>query len=311
VTTIRDELDELRGQFVAAGFAAGWGMVKSIPAPVAARWFRAVADAATVRNGAAVRQLRMNLRRVVGQGRTEREMDELVGDSMRSYARYWLETFRLPKMDKARVVERVSRNTTGAEHLDAAIALGRGYVVALPHTGNYDVAGLWVVDRYGSFTTVAERLKPESLFDRFAAYRRSLGMEVLALTGGERPPTAVLTERLRAGAGVCLVADRDLSAHGIEVDFFGSKARMPAGPAMLAAMTGAALLPVGLWFTDDGGWGQRICEPIELPDGRLRDRVQVGTQLLADKYAEVIAAHPRDWHMLQKLWSDDLDPHRR
>ncbi len=312
MTTVRSELDELRGQFVSAGFAAGWGVVKSIPAPVAARTFRAAADAATVRNGAAVRQLRKNLRRVVGATPGEHEMDELVGDAMRSYARYWLETFRLPRMDKKSVVERVAANTIGAEHLDAAMAAGRGYVIALPHTGNYDVAGLWVVGRYGQpFTTVAERLKPESLFDRFVAYRESLGMEVLPLTGGERPPTSVLVERLRAGGGVCLVADRDLSAHGIEVEFFGATARMPAGPAMLAAMTGAALLPVGLWFTDDGGWGQRIFDPIELPEGRLRDRVQVGTQLLADRFAEVISAHPTHWHMLQKLWLDDLDPARR
>lgn len=312
MTNVRGELDDLRGQVVAAGFAAGWGTVKALPEPLASRAFRGAADAATVRNGPGVRQLRINLRRVIGPAPGEHELDELVGAAMRSYARYWLETFRLPKMNKARVLERVEKSTVGAEHLDDAVEAGRGYVVALPHTGNYDVAGLWVVNRYGRpFTTVAERLQPESLFDRFVAYRQSLGMEVLALTGGERPPTAVLTERLRAGGGVCLVADRDLSAHGIEVDFFGAKARMPAGPAMLAAMTGAALLPVGLWFTDDGGWGQRICAPIELPEGRLRDRVQVGTQLLADRFAELIAAHPAHWHMLQKLWLDDLDPKRR
>jgi KDO2-lipid IV(A) lauroyltransferase len=254
--------------------------------------FRAVADAATVRNGQAVRQLRSNLRRVVGPAISERDLDELVGKAMRSYARYWLETFRLPKMDKPAVVANVNGNTVGAEHVEAALARGRGYVIAVPHAGNYDVAGLWVVDRFGSFTTVAERLRPESLFDRFVAYRESLGMEVVALTGGERAPTAVLTERLRAGGGVCLVADRDLSAHGMQVDFF-------------------ALLPVGLWFTDDGGWAQRICAPIELPEGRLRDRVQAGTQALADRFAELIAAHPSDWHMLQKLWLDDLDPERR
>jgi lauroyl/myristoyl acyltransferase len=307
MTAVREELTELRGQFTAAGFAAGWGLLKSVPAPVASRTFRAVADAATVRNGGSVRQLRINLRRVVGQAWTEREMDALVGDAMRSYARYWLETFRLPKMDKAAVVAAVEANTTGAEHVEAALDEGRGFILALPHTGNYDVAGLWLVDRFGSFTTVAERLKPESLFDRFVAYRESLGMEVLPLTGGETPPTGVLTERLRANRGVCLVADRDLSRHGLEVEFFGEKARMPGGPALLAAMTGAALLPVGLWFTEDGGWAQRICAPIELPEGRLRDRVQGGTQLLADRFAELIAAHPAHWHMLQKLWVADLD----
>ncbi|HSY15083.1 MAG TPA: hypothetical protein VK816_03780, partial [Jatrophihabitantaceae bacterium] len=98
----------------------------------------------------------------------------------------------------------------------------------------------------------------------------------------------------------------DLSASGIEVDFFGERTRLPAGPAMLAAMTGAALLPVGLWFTADGGWGQRIYPPIELPPGRLADRARHGTQALAGRFADVISQHPADWHMLQKLWLTDL-----
>ncbi len=150
---------------------------------------------------------------------------------MHRYARYWLETFRLPKLDHAAVAAAVNRNTTGAEHLDAAVAAGRGYVLALPHMGNWDVAGIWLIDRYGKpFTTVAERLKPESLFDRFVAYRQGLGMEVVALTGGERSAVSVLTERLQDGQGVCLVADRDLSSQGVEVNFFGHPARLPAGP---------------------------------------------------------------------------------
>ena len=98
------------------------------------------------------------------------------------------------------------------------------------------MAGLWLIDRYHRpFTTVAERLRPAWLFDRFVAYRESIGMEVLALTGGDQAPTAVLTERLKAGGAVCLVADRDLSRHGVEVDFFGERARMPSGPALLSA----------------------------------------------------------------------------
>ena len=312
MTSVREEIAELRGQFVAAGFATGWGVLKSVPEPVASRLFREVADVATKRNGGSVRQLRTNLRRVVGPSWSDAELEDLVKEAMRSYARYWLETFRLPKMDKAYVAAQVDANAIGAEHIDAALAQGRGFILALPHTGNYDVAGLWLVDRYGSFTTVAERLKPESLFDRFVAYRQSLGMEVLPLTGGDTPPTGILAERLRSNQGVCLVADRDLSRHGLAVDFFGETARLPAGPAMLAAMTGAALLPVGLWFTEDGSWGQRIGPPIELPEGgRLRDRVQVATQRLADEFAQLISAHPAHWHMLQKLWVADLDPDAR
>jgi KDO2-lipid IV(A) lauroyltransferase len=133
-------------------------------------------------------------------------------------------------------------------------------------------------------------------------------MEVLPLTGGERAPTEILTERLAAGGAVCLVADRDLSQNGIGVQFFGEPTRMPGGPALLGARTGAAVLPVGLWFTPHG-WGQRIRPPVELPTGgSLRDKVVAGTQQIADAFAAEIAEHPADWHMLQRLWLADLPP---
>jgi KDO2-lipid IV(A) lauroyltransferase len=248
---------------------------------------------------------------VLGPGRSDAELDDVVAASMRRYARYWLETFRLPKMDHGKVAASVDRVATGAHHIDDAVATGRGYVLALPHMGNWDVAGIWLIDRYKRpFTTVAERLKPESLFDRFVAYREGLGMEVVALTGGARSALSVLTERLQAGGGVCLVADRDLSRQGIDVQFFGASARMPAGPAMLAATTGAPLLPVGTWFSDDGGWGLQIRPPIELTGKRLGDRVRGATQLLADEFAGFISAHPSDWHMLQRFWLDDLGADR-
>jgi phosphatidylinositol dimannoside acyltransferase len=147
---------------------------------------------------------------------------------------------------------------------------------------------------------VAERLKPESLFDRFVAFRESLGMEVIPLTGGDRPPYDVLEERLRGGGTLCLLADRDLTPRGIDVDFFGATARMPAGPARLALETGATLLPVTLAFTEDG-WEITFHDAVE--HGQLRAM----TQGLADAFQKGIAAKPEDWHMLQRVWLDDLD----
>jgi lauroyl/myristoyl acyltransferase len=289
------------------GYTAGWQVVRALPEPVARRVFEQAADVATRRGGRSITQLRRNLARVAGPGVTERELDHLVREGMRSYARYWLETFRLPSMDKAKTLARVS--TVGMENVDEAVAAGRGAVVALPHSGNWDVAGLWLVQRGHLLTTVAERLKPESLFDKFVGYRESLGMEVLPLTGGARPPMDVLSERLKAGGVVCLVADRDLSRSGIEVDFFGERTRMPGGPARLAATTGADLLPAHLFYDGDG-WGQWIGAPIDLGDGDLRSKVKLGTQAVASTFAERIAQHPTDWHMLQRLWLADLDQAR-
>ena len=294
----------LRERAVDGGFAAGWAAVKAVPHPVAAGAFRAAADVAVRRSGPGVRRLRANLRRVVGPGPGEAELDALLRRGMRSYARYWREAFRLPVIGPATIREGTAFG--GADILDAGIGSGRGVVCALPHMGNWDAAGVWLVDHGARFTTVAERLRPESLYRRFLEYREGLGMEVVPLTGGDRPPSDVLADRLRFGGVVCLLGDRDLTRRGVDVRFFGETARMPAGPALLAATTGAALLPVGLWFTPDG-WGVRVHPEVPVgTGGELRDRVVDATQALADVFAAEIAERPADWHMLQRLWVADL-----
>jgi KDO2-lipid IV(A) lauroyltransferase len=288
------------------GFAAAWAAVKALPEAAARRLFALGADQAVRRRGPGVRRLEGNLRRVVGG----QPSPELLREAMRSYARYWMETFRLPVMDRAAVFAAADARVQGVQNLDNAYAEGRGVVAVLPHSGNWDVAAVWLIGHGIPFTTVAERLKPESLFRRFVAYRESLGMEVLPLTGGARPVSEVLAERLRAGRMICLVGDRDLTRNGVEVSFFGEPAKMPPGPALLAATTGAALMPAGLWYDGDA-WGIRLHPMVPVPaGGRLRDRVQSATQAVADVFAADIAEHPADWHMLQRLWLADLDPAR-
>lgn len=239
------------------------------------------------------------------------DLDAVVADGVRSYARYWREAFRLPRLDAVAVHDSVESVVQGVEHLDRGLEAGRGVLIALTHSGNWDVAGMWLVEalrrrgRAATFTTVAERLRPESLYDRFVAYRRSLGFEVLPADAGART-VATLAARLRSGGVVCLVADRDLSRAGVEVDFFGAPARMPGGPAQLARHTGAALLPVAAWFTEDG-WGLRFRAPLVAPDAAAGSGTLLLTQRLADSFAQAIAEHPADWHMLQPIWSADRD----
>ena len=274
------------------------------PTPVADTLFRQAADTAYRRRGPSVVQLARNLHRVLGQQSTPASLAAVTRAGMRSYARYWKETFRLPAMDHAEVIATVDAGTIGADHIQRAVDDGRGVVLAVTHSGNWDVAGMWVTSHWGSMTTVVERLKPESLYEKFVAYRESLGMEILPLTGGQSP-SAVLRERLKTGGIIALVGDRDLTATGIPVDFFGETATFPPGPAMLAAVTGAALLPTNLSFTDRG-WAQHIHPPVELPGTRLREQVRGGAQQIADIFAEGIGDHPADWHMLQPLWRADL-----
>jgi lauroyl/myristoyl acyltransferase len=183
-------------------------------------------------------------------------------------------------------------------------------VFALPHTGNWEMAGAWIIARgAGKFTTVAERLKPESVFLRFLAFRESLGFEVLPATGGNSR-FGVLAQRLRAGGMVCLPADRDVTGGGIEVEFFGQKARMMGGPAALAVQTGAALMPAVLWF-EGRGWGVHIYPEVPVPaEGSRRDKIAAMTQQMARNFEAGIAAHPEDWHMLQRVFAEDFDPGR-
>ncbi|MFD5511065.1 phosphatidylinositol mannoside acyltransferase [Streptomyces sp. NPDC127051] len=285
-------------------YGLGWAGVKKLPEPAAVALGRRIADYAWKRRGKSVLRLESNLARVVPDAGPER-LRELSKAGMRSYMRYWMESFRLPTMDPKRFGTDVEFKD---EHLlREALASGRGVVVALPHLANWDLAGAWAIGHIGvPFTTVAERLKPESLYDRFVAYRESLGMEVLPHSGGAAFGT--LARRLRSGGLVCLVADRDLSASGVEVDFFGSAARMPAGPALLAQQTGAVLLPATLHYGDSPkmfGW---IHPEVEVPKtGDRAEKTAVMTQAVADAFAQGIAEHPEDWHMLQRLWLHDLE----
>jgi len=292
----------VRERAVDGAFAAGWAAVRALPQPVASAGFGAFGELAARRDTPGVRRLRANLARVAAPGT---DLDALVRRGMRSYARYWMETFRLPKITPMTVRE--GTEVVAGDILDKALESGRGVILALPHCGNWESAGVWLLDHGYPLSTVAERLRPESLYERFVAYRESLGMEVLPLTGGARSPSDVLKDRLREGSRVvCLLADRDLTKRGIDVEFFGDTARMPAGPALLAASTGAALLPVGLWFTP-GGWGIRIHPEVPIAGtGRLRDKVAAATQEVADAFADDIARRPHDWHMLQRLWLSDL-----
>jgi lauroyl/myristoyl acyltransferase len=301
VSTLAERLAE-------AEYAAAWRLVRALPQGPALRAFRLGADLAARRGGAGAQRLRANLARVVPSG-SPAELDALVRDGLRSYARYWCETFRLPAMDPMALHARTDPHVTGAGPFFEALDAGRGVVFALPHSGNWDAAGVWLVEtlrRRGkepAFTTVAQKLRPESLYRRFVAHRESLGFEVVAAEDGSAAYRA-LTRRLRAGGVVCLVAERDLTATGVEVAFFGEPARFPAGPARLAALTGALLVPAYPRFTPDG-WSLPMAEPVPVAD---RAGVAKATQAVADAFGRLIAEAPADWHALQPIWNADRPP---
>ena len=290
------------------GFAAGWALVRRMPEPVAYSSFERIADASWARRGPQVRRLESNLARVLGPGATQAELRALSRQGMRNYLRYWCDAFRMPGWSRDRIRDSIVIHDEDV--FAAALATGRGVVCVLPHMGNWDHAGAWACVKYTTVVTVAERLKPEDLYQKFLDFRRSLGMEVLPLTGGD-PPFPTLLRRLRAGGLVALLGDRDLTTGGLPVDFFGAEARFPAGPAALAVQTGAVLLAPTLW-TESGRNHVQFHPAIEVPtEGTKPERIQRATQLVADAFGAGIATRPGSWHMLQRLWTDDLDQTRK
>ena len=280
----------MNARLAALAYRAAWRGLRAVPEPLALAVATRFADRTTSRN------LRANLSRVVAPA----ALDAVAREGLRSYARYWVETFRLRPSDAPRLV--AGSVVTNPGPFDAALADGRGTIIALPHSGNWDAAGVWLVEtlrRRGmepAFTTVVQRLAAGAVYRRFVTHRERLGFEIVAADdpGAHR----ALLRRLRAGGVVCVLADRDVLGTGIEVEFFGEAARLPAGPARLAALTGAALVPTHLGFRP-GGWTIAFGDTIPVPGPR---DVAKATQALADALATLIAAMPADWHVLQPIW---------
>ena len=186
---------------------------------------------------------------------------------MRSYLRYWCESFRLPSWPLEDLVSRT--DSVGEQHVRPFVEAGQGVVIALPHMANWDWAGAWATTTLAPVMSVAERLRPERLFDEFVAFRESIGIHIVALTGGDSPMPA-LEAWVGDGGLACLLADRDLSASSVPVDLLGETARFPVGPAVLARRTGAPLVPVTLSY-DGPRMRVRFHEPVRARRGRGDD----------------------------------------
>jgi len=278
-------------------YFVGWRIVRALPEKSAYAIFERIGKIVLSRNGAQMKRLRSNLQRVV-PGNGPDAMDQLMREAVSSSMRYWCDTFRCSDWSKSRISTTVT--ATREELLTVPMKDGRGVVVALPHAGNWDHAGFFFCGMGFPLVTVAERVKPEALFNRFLEYRQNMGMEVLALDGRSM---GTLMQRAREGALIALVSDRDLSRSGVDVNFFGHPARMPAGAALLAIRTGIPLITAFVSYTNTGIHIE--FNSVEIPSqGTEGERVTKVVQECADLFAKGIAQHPQDWHMLQRIWTD-------
>jgi len=278
-------------------YFAGWRLVRTLPEKIAYSLFESIGKIVLSRNGGQMKRLRSNLQRVVPSNDAA-AMDQLMRAAVSSSMRYWCDTFRSSDWSKSRISTTVT--ATREELLTAPMKDGRGVVVALPHAGNWDHAGFYFCGMGFPLVTVAERVKPEALFNKFLEYRQSMGMEVLALDGRSM---GTLLQRAREGSLIALVSDRDLSRSGVDVTFFGHSARMPAGAALLAIRTGIPLITAFVSYTNTGIHIE--FNGVAIPSaGTESERVSAVVQECADQFAKGIAKHPQDWHMLQRIWID-------
>jgi KDO2-lipid IV(A) lauroyltransferase len=280
-------------------YLLAWRLIGILPERLAYGLANKIADYLNKKNGKGVKRLRSNYARVE-PFMSEADLDLLTKAGMRSYLRYWIDTFRLNKWSKERIVS--TTTVVNEELLRDPIASKKGCLVVLPHAGNWDHAAAYFCSTGINLTTVAEKLKPEQIFLKFLDYRQSIGIEVLHT---EEKVLPILLDRLQSGKLVALVADRDLSKNGISVDFFDGVAKMPSGPARLILDSNAAFISAFITYSATGiNIEFKNIGPIPT-EGSIEERVAKLTQLMADNFAAGIKSSPVDWHMLQRIWTDE------
>lgn len=280
-------------------YLAAWRLIGIFPEKSAYKLANLVSDRIYKKNGKGIKRLRGNYKRVK-PNISEVELENLTKLGMRSYMRYWFDTFRLNKWSKDRIIQTTKVNNEYL--LRDPISKKIGCIVALPHSGNWDHAAAYFCSTGINLTTVVERLKPEAIFNKFLDYRQSIGIEAISHKEKSLP---ILTQRLEEGKLVALIADRDMSRSGIEVNFLGGITKMPQGPAILALKTGAPLITAYIDYLPSGieiFFDQTITIP---SSGSDEEKVRMITQSMADNFGRRIIENPVDWHMLQRIWIDE------
>ncbi len=288
---------QLQERVVVLGFKLAWATFGYVPQRILYICADIVADITISRNRNGARRLRFNLARVLGVDLDDARTEVVARMAMRSYMRYWVDMFALSKRGSDYIESSVEMRNS--DEIEKAIASNIGVVVSVTHSGNWDLAGAYVAKRFNGITTVAERLRPVELFDEFTKRRRSRNIEILPHRGGDIPPSVKLSQVLQAGKLIGLVSDRDMSRHGLEVDFFGHKSKMPLGAAKLAIENSALLIPAAVFTEND----KTVIEFYPSVNLSSLD-VELATRSLGRVFEAIIAKHPQNWHMLQKIWLD-------
>lgn len=243
-----------------------------------------------------------HLRRVLGE---TGDVEDQARAMFASYGRYWAEVFWVRPRRKQFI--RDHAEVVGLEHIEAAKQAGRGIVLALPHVGNWEAAGAKARELDVPVLAVAEALPNRRILEWFVDLRRRMDIDVVHTQSGKRVMGELL-KRVQQGGTVALLADRDLSGRGIEVEFFGERTTVPAGPVSLAERTGATLLPVGCYFKPGRGHLFVVHPPVVFQPGNSREAtLAAGAQHLASILERIIREAPEQWHLFQPNWPSDRE----
>lgn len=297
-------------------FTLAWRVLPKLPEGLVTGAFKAGADLLWRRREPQVRQLEANLRRVLPEA-SEGELRATSHAATRSYAQYYAEIFTAPGLPREEILRRISLELPPgfAQDVDAG-----SVALALGHTGNWDYAGFGVSHTLNTVLTVAEVLEPPAIFEDFLAFREALGIEIIPLRKGTDVFGQLRTRARKDRRIVALLSDRDLTHNGIEVDLVGHRARVAAGPAALAHSLKIPLYFAGIRHTrvaaprvlrprrTVGGISISFIGPISVEPGP--HAVERLTQAWADVMSDWLRQYPESWHMLQKVFVDDLDPDR-
>lgn len=287
---------------VLAAYRAGSVAARLLPEPISLGLATAAGRVYASWPSERRRMLRRHLRRVLGPDASEAEVKRQAARAMGAYARYWVDTFRVPSLSLDQLERGLS--FSGRGHLEAALSAGRGVILVLPHLGGWELAGAYIAKMGDPITVVVEQLRSPEVFRWFAELRRSMGMTVVA---ADRDAAAAVARALKANEIVCLLSDRDLGGKGVPVEFFGERTTLPGGPATLALRTGAPVVPIAVYATWRGHEAV-LRPPIDTARrGSFRDDVTRITQDVAAELEILIRRAPDQWHLLQPNWPSDLE----
>lgn len=295
---------KIKSQLIDSGYWLGWNLLWRLPERFDRILFKQIANIAWKLRGKGVTQLELNLSRVLDVPPQDPKIRSLSKKTIQSYMRYYCETFLLPRWSSNQITESV--RAVNSPPVMAAVKQG-GVILTLPHSGNWDLAGAWAAKEFGALCTVAERLRPEGVFQKFLKMRLDRGLTIMPLTG-EGGTYEFLKANLLSGKPVALVGDRDVGGNGMSNQFFGHRAVLPIGAAVLAVDTGLPLFTCSTWydgkklvieFDDELEYSK---EPVTGRD-RLR-KAQDITATIAKRFEKHISSHPENWHQLQPIWPD-------